>query len=47
MTEFKVIKWVNSQGKELSVPVEETKVESMCECFKAEGKEYTIEDYKL
>jgi len=44
---FKLFKWKNSEGKDLQVPVEESKVQGFTEVFEAEGKEFTIEDYKL
>ncbi len=44
---FKLFKWKNSEGKDLEVPVEESKVQGFTEVFKAEGKDFTIEDYKL
>jgi len=47
MTEFKLLKWKNSLGKELSVPVEASKVDSFSELFTAEGKEFTVEECKL
>lgn len=47
MTEFKTLKWKNSKGEELSVPVEESKVASFSELFTAEGKDFTIEECKL
>ena len=42
---FKLFKWKNSEGKDLQVPVEESKVQGFTEVFEAEGKEFTIEDY--
>tara|TARA_Y100001951_G_C11116859_1_gene170585 strand:- start:60 stop:203 length:144 start_codon:yes stop_codon:yes gene_type:complete len=47
MTEFKMLKWKNSQGEELSVAVEESKIDSFSELFAAEGKDFTVEECKL
>ncbi len=44
---FKLFKWKNSEGKDLQLPVEESKVKGFTEVFEAEGKEFTVEDYKL